>query len=245
MSVDIYVQARIGSTRLPGKVMKKIMDKPLLEYQLERLKQVKEADAIVILTSTDQLDDSIAEFCKNRNLLCLRGSNEDVLDRYYQAARERKSDVVVRVTGDCPLIDPQIVDEVIRFFKNHSYDYVSNGIERTYPRGLDVEVFSFKALEEAWKNGKRGEEREHVTPYIYRHPELFLIHNISLDPPLDHYRWTVDTPEDFELVKKILEALYPNNPRFLMKDVLELLDKHPSWMQINAHIEQKALPPLT
>lgn len=245
MRVEIYVQARMGSTRLPGKIMMKVIDKPLLGYELERLQQCKEADSIVVLTTTDSADNVVVGYCKENMIDCLRGSTEDVLDRYYQTAIVRKPDIIVRITGDCPLIDPEIIDQVIVFFKSHSYDYVSNGIERTYPRGLDVEVFSFKALELAWKHAKRTEEREHVTPFIYRNPELFLIKNLSLDPPQDGHRWTVDTADDFNLVRLILEALYPENKNFRMSDVLELMEKHPDWIKINAHIEQKTLPPLT
>lgn len=241
MHVEIYVQARMGSTRLPGKVMLKVLDKPLLEYLVERLKQVKAADEVVILTSTDAADDVIANYCKDHNISFFRGSNANVLDRYYQAAQASKPEAIVRITADCPLIDPDVVDEVIKFFKDHSYDYVSNGLERTYPRGLDTEIFSYKVLEQAWKHAKKDEEKEHVTPYIYRHPELFLVKNLSLQPRADHHRWTVDTPEDFELIKRILENLYPGQPQFRMADVLRLLEKHPDWSQLNAHIEQKIL----
>jgi spore coat polysaccharide biosynthesis protein SpsF len=245
MVIEIFVQARMGSTRLPGKVMKKILDKPLLAFQIERLKQVKEANALVVLTTLEKEDDLIWDFCQEQKIDCFRGQSADVLDRYYQAAKKRElksTDAIVRITSDCPLIDPTIIDEIILFYHTHQYDYVSNGLERTYPRGLDVEVFSFQALEEAWTQSLKQEEREHVTPYIYRHPEMFRLKNIVLSPAAAQYRWTVDTPEDFALIKLILEHLYPINPHFHMKDVLDIVERHPEWSKLNAHIEQRKLP---
>lgn len=248
MKVEVYVQARMGSTRLPGKVMKKVLNKPLLQFQIERLRYSKEIDGLVILTTTLPQDDQIVQFCRELGVDCLRGSSEDVLDRYYQAAQLRQSDAIVRVTSDCPLIDPDILDEVVRVFKSQPLDYVSNTLIRTYPRGLDVEVLSFQSLCRAWREGIREEEREHVTPYLYRHPELFRLQNVALTkvaaltPPAEQHRWTVDTEADFELIKRILEALYPSSPQFRMEDVFNLLKKHPSWSQLNAHIEQKTVP---
>lgn len=247
MRIEAFVQARMGSTRLPGKVLKKVLNKPLLDFLVERLKQSKQIDGIVILTSQKPEDDVIASFCQERKVPCFRGSEEDVLDRYYQAALERRPDAIVRITADCPLIDPDVVDQVIREFRQNylDVDYVTNGLERTFPRGLDVEVFSFKALEQAFKNARRPEEREHVTVYIYRHPEQFRLKNITYTTSLGHHRWTVDTPEDFTLVRLILEHLYPDKPQFRLKDILTLLAQHPDWVQINAHIEQKKLPDIS
>ncbi|WP_068470838.1 cytidylyltransferase domain-containing protein [Candidatus Protochlamydia phocaeensis] len=244
--IKILVQARMGSTRLPGKVMKEVLGRPLLDFQIERLQQARLPHGIEILTTTESSDEPIVAFCQKKGLAYFRGSEEDVLDRYYQAAKEGKLDVIVRVTADCPLIDPDILDHIIAVYLAAfpTYDYVSNGLERTYPRGLDVEVFSFAALEKSYREAKEPEEREHVTPYIYRHPELFHLKNISHSPALDHYRWTVDTPEDFELIQLILDRLYPLNPRFRLQDILALLDRHPDWNKINAHIEQKKLSPL-
>lgn len=244
--IEVLVQARMGSTRLPGKVMRQVLGRPLLDFQIERLRQARLPHGIRILTTTEQSDEPIIAFCQKKGLAYFRGPEEDVLDRYYQAAKKAKLDAIVRVTADCPLIDPDILDHAIDVYLSAfpAYDYVSNGLERTFPRGLDVEVFSFQSLEKAYREAKEPEEREHVTPYLYRHPERFHLKNISHSPALDRYRWTVDTPEDFELIRLILEHLYPLNPRFRLQDVLTLLDRHPEWNTINAHIEQKKLPPL-
>ena len=244
MRTEIYVQARMGSTRLPGKVMKPVLGKPLLEYLIERLHRVKEADDCAILTTTNPRDDVLVNFCEKLGVACYRGPEEDVLERYYRVALERKPDAIVRITSDCPLIDPDEVDKVIRTFQESfpTYDYVSNSIERTYPRGLDAEIFSYNALEQAFYEAKAPFEREHVTPYIYNHPKLFRFKNVSANEILNSHRWTVDTEEDFMLIRLILESLYPGNPNFKMQDILNLLKLHPEWSLINAHIIQKALP---
>lgn len=244
MHVEIMVQARMGSTRLPGKVMKEVLGKPLLGYLIERLRQAKEPDGISILTTTEAIDDQIVAYCRTQNITCYRGSEEDVLERYYQAALVSKPDAIVRITSDCPLIDPEILDQVIAEYRKSSgtIDYLSNTLELTYPRGLDVEIFSFKALEEAFLNAKMPYEREHVTVYFYQHPEKFRLKNYASSIPLAQHRWTVDTPEDFHLIQLIIETLYPVNPQFRLKDILVLLLKHPEWSQINAHVQQKKLP---
>jgi spore coat polysaccharide biosynthesis protein SpsF len=242
MQVEIYVQARMGSTRLPGKVLKPILGKPMLAFLIERLKQVKEADALAILTTNDPADDVIVDFCKQIGVLCYRGSQEDVLARYYAVALQRHPDAIVRITADCPLIDPDVVDLVIRTYRNLNYDYISNSFVTTYPRGLDTEIFSFKALERAFFEAHDPAEREHVTPYLYRHPEKFSLKNMASPQHFGHHRWTVDTPEDFLLIRYIFEHLYPTQPNFRLKDVLALLQAHPEWVKINSHIQQKTLP---
>lgn len=239
--VVIILQARMGATRLPGKPLKNVLGRPLLSYQIERLRRVQLADEIIIATTTEPQDDQIVQFCKDENVAYFRGSPLDVLDRYYQAAKFAKADVIVRVTGDCPLIDPEVTDKVIRFYIDHQpqYDYVSNSLERTYPRGLDTEIFSMALLEQAASKAKLPSEREHVTVYFYTHPERFSLKNVGNAVDLSKYRWTVDTSEDFELVEKILGDLHPKNPDFRMHDILDLLDLHPEWNLINAHIQQK------
>lgn len=241
MRIEIYVQARMGSTRLPGKVMKKVMGKPLLEFLIERLKQVRGADGFAILTSTHPADTEIVDFCQAKGVLCYRGPEEDVLTRYHRVATQRAPDAIVRITADCPLIDPDIIDQVIQMFRDGypAYDYISTGIERTFPRGLDVEIMSLEALDQAFHRANDPSEREHVTLYIYRHPELFKLKNFSSETPLAHHRWTVDTPEDFELIKLILENLYPIESEFRLRHIVTLLESHPEWSQINAHIRQK------
>lgn len=242
MKTVIISQARMTSTRLPGKVLKEVLNKPLLVYHIERLQRVASADELVIATTTNMTDDPIADLCSRMGIGCYRGSEEDVLSRYYEAALTYKADIVVRVTSDCPMIDTGVVDRVIGYYKENcaQYDYVCNTLQRTYPRGMDTEVFSFRALEEASRYATAKPEREHVTPYLYHHPERFRLGNVAMDRDESRYRWTVDTIEDFTLIKKIIEALYPENPEFTLQDCLELLEVHPDWAKINAGIEQKA-----
>lgn len=244
MRVVVIIQARMGATRFPGKPLKTVQNRPLLSYQLERLRRAKSVDQIIVATTTKEQDTQIVELCKAENILCYRGSESDVLERYNQAAKLFKADVVVRITGDCPLIDPEIVDHAINYYLGHfpTYDYVSNSLERTYPRGLDVEVFSASMLERAAKEAKFPEEREHVTLYFYTHPNLFSLGNVRQAADKSHHRWTVDTLEDFELVTKIITALYPKDPSFTTEDILKAFEQHPDWMKINAHIKQKAIP---
>jgi len=243
MKTLIIIQARMTSTRLPGKVLKQVLGKSLLEFQLERLKAVLNADDLVVATTTNATDQPIVDLCQTIQVPVYRGSETDVLARYYEAAATNQADIVVRVTSDCPLIDPDIVAEVIGFYQTRQdqYDYVSNTLDRTYPRGLDVEVFSLNALEQAYREATQADEREHVTPYIYRHPEQFKIDQIKQAEDHANERWTVDTPEDFELIKRILEALYSTKPNFRQADVLALLDTHPDWRTLNADIPQKAV----
>ncbi|MEO1067892.1 MAG: glycosyltransferase family protein [Cyanobacteria bacterium J06638_6] len=242
MTTAIIVQARMTSTRLPGKVLKPVLGKPLLEYQIERLQRVKLADTIVIATTTNVTDAPIVDLCKALGVDYFRGSEQDVLERYYGAAKQAQADVVVRVTSDCPLIDPQIIDQVIQFYLSHSdrYDYVSNSLQRSFPRGLDTEAFPTWALEQAYREATAPPEREHVTPFIYNHPERYAIGHLTYPQDLSHHRWTVDTSEDFELMKRMLEALYPQVPDFTLQDCLDLIDQHPDWPAINGHTKQKA-----
>lgn len=241
--VVIIVQARMGSQRLPGKVMKQVGDKPLLAYLIDQLKRVERADECVVATSTDPADQVIFSFCRDLGVPCYRGPLDDVLGRYLGAAKQHQAQVIVRICADCPLIDPAIIDRVIGFFLDHSpkYDYVSNCLQRTYPRGQDVEVFLRQALERAEKEAREPEEREHVTPYFYRHPELFRLGSVTGSPDLSHYRWVVDTQEDFAFISNILKTVYPKNPQYGMQDVLKVLTEHPDWIKINAGIQQKTL----
>lgn len=238
MKTVIIVQARMTSTRLPGKVLKTVLDKPLLEYQIERLRRIKSADEIVIATTTNVTDQPIVDFCNRLSLPFFRGSEEDVLARYHGTAKKYNADIVVRITSDCPVIDPAVCEEEITFFlENQSqYDYVR--LEQ-YPRGLDAEVFSFKVLEECFREATDKPDREHVTPFIYRHPERYRIKHIICDEDYSYHRWTVDTPEDFELVKRIIEELYPVKKKFDFVDILDVLGKNPEWFYINSGIQQK------
>jgi spore coat polysaccharide biosynthesis protein SpsF len=239
----IIVQARMGSTRLPGKILKTVLDRPLLSYQIERLRRVTLADQLLIATTLQAADQVIVRLCQQEGVDTFRGSEEDVLNRYYLAAREAKATTVVRVTSDCPLIEPAVIDRAIATLLENSdkFDYVSNGLERTYPRGMDVEAFTFEALERAEREAKEASEREHVTLYMVRHPELFRLASIKAESDNSRYRLTVDTPEDFELIKRLLEALYPHFPNFTLDQLLQLLKENPEWPKINANIKQKAV----
>lgn len=238
---SIVVQARMTSSRLPGKILKEVLGKPLLEYQIERLRKVKRADQIVIATTDLPSDDPVFALSERLSVLCFRGPEDDVLGRYYGAIETYPSKIVVRSTADCPLIDPNIVDAVIGLYQDGGYDYASNTLTRSFPRGLDCEVFSRKMLETALREGKKIYEREHVTPYFYQHPELYRLGCLKNSEDQSHHRWTVDTAEDFELISKLIAALYPTNPDFRMRDVLALFKIHPDWIKINAHVEQKPL----
>lgn len=241
MKTVIIVQARMSSTRLPGKVLKKVLGKPLLEYQIERLRRVKLADEIVIATTMRDADQPIINFCNDLSVPYFRGSENDVLARYYGAAKQYKASTVVRITSDCPVIDPMVIDKVISYYLDHllEFDYVSNTLCRTYPRGMDTEVLPMEALSTAFKEAKLRSEREHVTPFIHRHPERFRLANIAYHKDLSQYRWTVDAPQDLKLIKLIIKTLYPQKPDFTLEDIVNLFFHHPQWMNINKNIEQK------
>lgn len=240
MNVVAIIQARMGSTRLPGKILKKVLGKPLLDYQIERLKRSKLINKIVIATTTNKQDQEIVDFCKSRFISFYRGSEEDVLARYYETAKKYKADVIVRITSDCPLIDPVIVDKVVEEYLNDTtQDYVSNTIERTYPRGMDTEVIQFSLLEEIHREAKSLTEREHVTAYIYNHPAMYRIKQVKQVIDESHYRLTVDTIEDFQVTCTLIEFLYKDNPLFSLHDVIRLLKEKPDLALINQHIEQK------
>jgi len=229
------------SERLPGKVLKPVLGRPLLTFLIERLRRLKLADAIVVATTKNPADDPIEALCKEEGVSFFRGSEGNVLERYFQTAQEYYASVIVRITADCPLVDPEVVDKVIQFYLDHAteYDYVSNVLERTYPRGMDTEVFSYKALERAASQAKEQEEREHVTLYLYKHPETFRLGSVKKEEDLSSYRWVLDTPEDLQLLTKIFEELYPANPEFGMDAILKLMEEHPDWRNINAHVKQK------
>ncbi|MGP4060596.1 cytidylyltransferase domain-containing protein [Halobacillus sp. H74] len=241
MKVVAIVQARMGSTRLPGKVLMKVMGKSLLEYQIERMQRAKSITEIVIATSTKQKDDPIIDLCNQLSVSHFRGSEHDVLDRFYRAAEAYDAEAVVRLTADCPLIDPEVIDQVVDYYvKNHyRYDYGSNTEMRSYPRGMDTSIFSFKALEQACREARLPFDREHVTPFIIRNEQRFPSFHITYSQDASHHRWTVDTKEDFQLIEHILKELYPKNEKFTLKDTLNVFENHPEWLKINDHIRQK------
>lgn len=241
MNIVAIIQARMTSTRLPGKVLKKVLNKTLLEYELERIMRSKLINEVVVATTTNETDDPIVELCNRLGVGVYRGSDENVLSRYYQAAKEYEADIVVRLTSDCPLIDPFVIDHVIDCYLNQplKYDYVSNTIMRSYPRGMDTEVFSYKVLSEACNEATEYFHKEHVTPFIWGNPERFRLKDVIYSNDSSRHRWTVDTPEDFELIKLIIENIYSQNKQFTLEDILHLVSEHPEWSLINAHIEQK------
>jgi len=236
------VQARMGSTRLPGKVLTVIEEKPVLEHIIDRVRYSKNIHRIIVATTILKEDDVIEELCKKLNVECFRGNPEDVLDRYYQAALKYRVNWIVRITADCPVIDPVIIDKMITCYKKNigRYDYFSNVYPvRTYPLGLDVEIFTFATLRKLWENAKDPVEREHVTLYIHRHPEKFKIYNYKNKKDFSKYRWTLDTIEDLMLIKEIYGALYQKNKIFLHNDILALMKKRPELPKINEKIKQK------
>jgi len=235
MNVVAIVQARMNSTRLPGKVMRLVgSEMPMIKALLFRLSQSKEIDKIVLATSVDISNNPLMKHVKELHYDVYQGSENNVLDRYYQAAKKFKADAVVRITGDCPLIDPKIVDDVISVYKSSDVDYISNVNPPTYPDGLDVEVFSFSALEDAYKKAKMPAEREHVTPFI-RNSGRFKVENITNSVNLSNERWTVDEPEDYEVIKSIFEYFSPEID-FSWKEVLQLKKLQPVIFSKNQHL---------
>lgn len=239
--VVAIVQARMTSTRLPGKVLMPIAGRPMLSWQLERMRRARSLDRIVIATTTLASDDPVVALCEAEGCDVTRGSEADVLSRYVDAARQYGAATVVRLTADCPLMDPALIDLAVQRFVQTGCDYLSNMLAPSYPYGLAVEVMKAQALLAAGAEALDPQEREHVTPFIYWRAQCFRLESLAMSPDLSHHRWTVDTPQDFELVSRILTALYPQRHDFAIADVLALLDQHPDWVKINAHVEQKAV----
>lgn len=239
----VIVQARMGSKRLPGKVLKEIMGKPMLWHIAERVKRAKQIDEIVVATTNKKEDDDLQKFLVSTGISCFRGSEDNVLERYYLAAKKHRATTVVRLTADNPLVDPIIIDETISFFHNNTFRYVSNAElpigKRTLPLGLGCEVFSFKLLEEAYMNASEGYEKEHVTPYMYFKQNS--IGCYSIDSDFSNYRFTVDTIEDFEHISEIYRQLYHGDHNFYLEDIIRLIDAHPEITRINAAIKQNGV----
>ena len=240
MTVGIIVQTRTGSTRLPGKVMMKADDKLLMvDYVINQLKHSKLHDEIVIATTDLKQDDVIFDYVTNRNVPCFRGDEKNVLERHYQCAKKYAFSTIVRIPSDKPLIDPTIVDSVIEKFQSNSYDYISNfSVENddhrfipSYPSGTEVEIFSFTALETAWKNATSEHDKEHVTPYIYTHPEKFKIFTLKSEKNLSQFRWALDYENDLKLIRSIISKI--TKRPILMNDILELFEQEPDLTKIN------------
>jgi spore coat polysaccharide biosynthesis protein SpsF len=232
------LQARVSSTRLPGKVIKPLLGKPMILRQVERLKRARSIDRLLIATSVGPEDDALAALCHENGLECFRGSLEDVLDRFYQAASTVEPTHVMRLTGDCPLTDPEILDRLAELHLASGCDYSSTALEPSFPDGLDAELMTFSALEQAWREATLPSQREHVTPFLYQNPERFSIRVLKNEADLSSLRWTVDEPSDFEFVSRVYEALYPANPTFGMRDILAFLDGHQELAALNHHFER-------
>lgn len=247
--VVAIIQARMGSTRLPGKVMLNLCGKTVLGHVIERVKQSKRINEIVIATTTHTRDDCIVDEAKKHSVKFFRGSEDDVLSRYYNAGKEIKADIVVRITSDCPVIDTIIIDKMVgkflNLFKNNKIDYMSNTLNRTFPRGLDAEIISFLVLEKIFKEAQKQHEREHVTPYIYQNPHKFKLVGFKNEINYSCYRWTLDTPEDLNVITMIYKYLYSEKKVFWLDDIIDFIKTHPEIHDINKHVEQKKLDQYT
>jgi len=233
--VQAIVQARMGSIRLPGKMLIDIVGRPLIQHIIDRVSQSKKINNIIIATTNNLQDEILVEFAKKNSLNYFIGDEEDVLDRFYQAAKRFNIETIVRITADNPFKDPKILDEIISYYIEHygEYDYISNTLKPTYPDGLDVEIFSFATLKKAWSEAQRPSEREHVTPYIWKHPELFKLKNIEYHKDLSSLRWTLDDEGDLTFVREVYSRLYKKGKIFLMDDILKLLNRNPRLIDIN------------
>jgi len=233
MQVLAILQARTTSTRLPGKVLKKILGKPMLELQLERMRRAECYDELIVATSNQPSDDEIAHLCSSLHIGCFRGNLEDVLDRYQRATMQYEARHIVRMTADCPAVEPWLMDATIASHLKTGNDYTCASSESGWPDGLDVEVMRRETLEMAYREAKAPQDREHVTPFIKRHPEKFRLGYLAAPGDYSNQRWTVDTPEDFSFITRIYEALYPDNPQFGMQDILQLLRQRPNLTGTN------------
>ena len=239
MNVVAIIQARMSSKRLPGKVLLPLAGVPALNHVVSRIQSCKTINKVVVATSADPSDDVIETYCKEENFDFYRGSLLDVLDRYYQCAKSENASAIVRITADCPVIDPVVVDAVVTGFLAGRYDYYS--LTNEFPDGLDCEVISFSALEKAWKDAKLPSEREHVCPYIHTsHKSEFKTGGLELFTGLQHMRWTLDEPNDYELLKKIYDSLYKPGKIFLVNNILLEFQKNPEWININQTILRNA-----
>ena len=240
MKTVVIVQARTGSSRLPHKVLMPLAGEPLLRRMLERVSASSTPDLITIATTTDVADDPIRDLCHQMGIRCFSGHPTDLLDRHYRAAMHERADVVAKIPSDCPLIDPSVVDRVLTYFhKNREvYDFVSNLHPATYPDGNDVEVLTLETLETVWKEAKKPFEREHTTPFIWERPERFKIGNVAWESGLDYsmsHRWTIDYPEDYELIKAVYDELWTEEkPIFTLQEILDLLKRRPEIAGLNA-----------
>jgi spore coat polysaccharide biosynthesis protein SpsF len=243
MKTVAIIQARMSSTRLPGKVLKVVAGRTILDRMVERVQKAKQVDETIVATTIDASDNVIVEYCEKVGIACYRGSLQDVLDRYYQAAVLHKADIIVRLTGDCPLIDPDLIDAVVDTLINEKADFACNRLPppltRTYPIGLDVEACTFAALKRAWTEATEKHEREHVLPYLYDVPGRFKVVQLNHSQDLGTMRWTLDTPEDLVLLEQVY-ARFGGRNDFSWLDVLELFNKEPTLAEINNQVQHKS-----
>lgn len=240
MRTVAIVQARMGSTRLPGKVLLDLAGEPMLSRVLARLARARTLDKVVVATTVEPADDPLVTWCERAGWTVYRGSEADVLDRYHQVANREWADIVVRVTSDCPMIDPSLVDRVVIARADQDAAYASNLLpRRTYPRGLDTEVICAEALSEAWREATSSSDREHVTPFLWSQPDRFPQAVVMSDQDHSSLRWTVDTDADYELANRVYGHF--GNDEFGWHDVLDVIQNHPDWSALNSHIAQKAL----
>lgn len=239
IDVAITIQARMTSSRLPGKVMLPALGKPMLSLMVERLRRVGEGLPIILCTTSKETDDVLEDLAGEMDILCYRGSEDDVMSRVLEAAQFFNVQHIVETTGDCPLIDPEVMDKLIQYYFDNALDYASNNYKRSYPMGMDTQIYATSVLADAYERCTSDEEREHVSLFIYRHPEIYRLGWIEAPPEFyDPYlRLTLDTQEDLKLIRKIFESLYPQNPEFTLLDVLTLLREYPSWREINSEVQ--------
>lgn len=245
MGVLCIIQARLGSTRLPGKVLKELSGKSVLEHVIYRVSKSNLIDQIIVATTTNKEDDKIVDECFKIGVNYYRGDENNVLSRYYETAFDKGYETIIRITSDCPLIDPKIIDNMIRYFNNenekYQLDYLSNSLKETFPRGFDVEIFTFNSLKKAYENATLEYEKEHVTPYIYLNQDKFTIKNYYNSNKYQNYRLTLDTYEDYLVIKNIYDNIYKEDSMFFYEDIISYLNQYPEIANINQHIKQKKL----
>jgi spore coat polysaccharide biosynthesis protein SpsF len=240
MKIAAIIQARMGSTRLPGKVLMDLGGETVLARVVRRLQRSTLIDEIVVATTHSVADRAIVRECHRLSVAVFCGDENDVLDRYYRAAQSIGAEGIVRITSDCPLIDPEVTDNTVRLFLERQPDYASNALQRTYPRGLDTEVMTRDALECAWREARLSYQRAHVTPYIYENPDRFCILPVTNETDYSSHRWTLDTPEDLVLLRAIYDRA-ENDDSIAWRDVLALLEQAPELLELNCHVMQKAM----
>lgn len=239
--IAAIIQARMGSTRLPGKVLKDLNGKPMIEHIVSRVEKCKTVEDILIATTTCRSDDKLEQWCINHRIKCFRGNENNVLKRYYDAATWIKADIIIRITADDPFKDPRIIDEVVNQLVDNDLDFSFNNFPPTFPEGLDVEVFTYKAIRKVMECNTSDFEKEHVTQYFYHNPKDFKMRNYSYLRDLSDIRLTVDSKEDFILAEEIYKRLAPDDEMFYLEDILKLISEHPNIKKINQNVKRSAL----